>query len=105
MSKNNRQKNHRQQPGPVAGQESLEQRLQRRPELKSQVEALLAIVENREGRLELADDAEWAILQQVRQMGGQALRQWGQQQADRKASEMPQLNPSVCKDKKNSALE
>jgi hypothetical protein len=73
MSKNNRQKNHRQQRGPVAGRESLEQRLLRYPELKSQMEALLAIVENREGRLELADDAEWAILQQVRQMGGQAL--------------------------------
>jgi histidinol dehydrogenase len=101
MSKNNQQENHRQQPR----RESLEQGLARHPELKSQREALLAIVENRAGRLELADDAEWAILQQVRQMGGQALREWGQQQADRKASEMLQLNPSACKDKKNSALE
>jgi hypothetical protein len=40
-------KNNRQQPGPVAGRESLEQRLLRYPELKSQMEALLAIVENR----------------------------------------------------------
>lgn len=105
MSKNNQQENHRQQPGQRARRESLEQRLDRHPELKSQMQALLAIVENREGRLELADDAELAILQQVRQMGGQALGEWGQQQADRKASELLQLNPCACKDKKNSALE
>ena len=105
MSKNNQQENHRQQPGQRARRESLEQGLDRHPELKSQMEAWLAIVDNRQGRWELADDAEWAVLQQVRQMGRQALRDWGQQQADRKASEMRQLNPSACKDKKNSALE
>ena len=85
---------------PSARRESLEQRLERHPKLKEQMEALVAIADNREGTLELADDAEWAIVQQVRQLGGQTLREWAQQQADRKAAELPQLNPSACKGKK-----
>jgi hypothetical protein len=99
MSKNNGTKQNE-----LSQQESLEQRLERYPELRGQVEALVAIVENRDGRLEKADDAEWAVLQQVRQLGHQALGQWAQQQADRKAAELPRLNPSACKDKKNSPL-
>ena len=85
--------------------ESLEQRLERHPELKEQIEAVVAIAENRDGSLEVADDAEWAILQQVRQMGGQTLREWAQQQADRKAAELPKLNPSACQDKKKPRVE
>mgnify|MGYP001329821238 CR=1 FL=1 len=85
--------------------ESLEQRLERHPKLKEQMEALVAIAENRDGNLEIADDAEGAILQQVRQMGGQTLREWAQQQADRKAAELLQLNPSACKHKKKPHVE
>jgi len=48
--------------------------------------------------------AELAVLEQVRQLGRQALGEWAQQQADRKAEELPQLNPSACRDKKNSPL-
>ena len=90
---------------PSARWESLEQRLERHPKLKEQIEGLVAIAENRDGSLEVADDAEWAIVQQVRQMGGQALREWAQQQADRKAAELPQLNPSACQDKKKPLVE
>jgi hypothetical protein len=82
----------------------LEQRLEHYPELKARVEALLAIVENRDGSLEKADDAELAVVQEVRQLGQQVLGQWAQQQANRKVAELRQLNPAACQDKKNSAL-
>lgn len=98
-----RQKKQKKQPS--ARRESLEQQLKRHPKLREQMEALLAIAENRDGTLEVADDAEWAILQQVRQLGGQTLGEWAQQQADRKAAELPQLNPSACKDKKKPLVE
>lgn len=90
---------------PSARKETLEQRLERHPKLKEQMEALVDIAENRDGHLEMADDAEGAIVQQVRQLGGQTLREWAQQQADRKAAELPRLNPSACKGKKKPRME
>jgi len=85
--------------------ETLEQRLAKHPALKDRIETLLAIVENQDGKLEKADDAEWAVLEQLRPLGQQALGEWAQKQADRKAKEMRQLNPSASQDKKNSAME
>ena len=84
--------------------ESLEQGLKRHPELKEHMETLLAMVENRDGRWERFDEAELEVLKVVRQLGRQTLQEWAQQQADRKATELSRLNPSACKDKKNSAL-
>lgn len=84
--------------------ERLEQKLKRHPELESHFEAFVQIVENQDGSLEKADDAEWAILQEVRKLSRHSLTEWAQQQADRKAAEMPQLNPSASKDKKNGKL-
>ena len=89
----------------VSEVETLEQRLAKHPALKDRIETLLAVVENRDGELEKADDAEWAVLEQLRPLGQQALGEWAQKQADRKAKEMRQLNPSASQDKKNSVLE
>ena len=85
--------------------ETLERRLAKHPAWKDRIESLLAIVENREGKWEKADDAEGAVLEQLRPLGQQALGEWAQKQADRKANEMRQLNPSASQDKKNSAME
>ncbi len=49
--------------------EGLEQKLKRHPELKSHFEAFVQIVENQDGSLEKAADAEWSILQEVRKLG------------------------------------
>jgi|WetSurMetagenome_2_1015567.scaffolds.fasta_scaffold60290_3 hypothetical protein len=100
-----KRRKHTKRTGPMASSGTLEQRLGKYPGLKDRMEALLAIVENRDGRLEKADDAEEAVIQQVRLLGQRVLGEWAQQQAERKAQEMVQLNPSACKDKKNSALE
>ena len=80
--------------------ESLKQKLKLHPELESHFEALVKIVENQDGSLEKADDAEGAILQEVRKLSRHSLTEWAQQQADRKAAEMSQLNPAASKDKK-----
>lgn len=86
------------QEGRIREVETLEQRLAKHPALKEQIESLLAIVENREGKLEKADDAEGAVIGQLRPLGQKALGEWAQKQADRKAE---QLNPSASRDKKN----
>jgi hypothetical protein len=54
-------------------------RLQSHPELNTQVAALLDEVENRAGKLNTGDEAEDAIVERMRQMGGQALTQWAEQ--------------------------
>jgi hypothetical protein len=59
----------RQQENKPVSSESLEQRLEPHPELKPRFETLLGIVENRDGALEKADDAESQVLQAVRQLG------------------------------------
>jgi hypothetical protein len=59
----------RQQENKPVSSESLEQRLERHPELKPCFENLLGIVENRDGALEKADDAESQVLQAVWQLG------------------------------------
>ena len=83
---------------------SFEQDVKQHPELKEHMETLLAIVKNRDGRWERFEEAELEVLKVVRQLGRQTLEEWAQQQADRKATELSRLNPSACKDKKNSAL-
>ena len=90
MSKKTRQQENK----PVSSQ-SWEQRRERHPELKPYFETLLGVVENRDGTLEKADDAESQVLQAVRQLGRQTLQQWAQQQAQRKAEELPWLSPSA----------
>ena len=65
---------------------SFEQDLKRHPELKPHMETLLAIVENRDGRLERFAEAELEVLKVVRRLGRQTLEEWAQQQADRKAA-------------------
>jgi hypothetical protein len=71
--------------------------------LESHFEAFVTIVENQDGSLEKADDAEWAILQEVRKLSRHSLTEWAQPQADRKAAEMPQLNPAASNSNERSS--
>jgi hypothetical protein len=67
MSRKPSSKRHRRALG------SFEQDLKRHPELKQHLETLLAIVENRDGRLERFDEAEMKVLKVVRRLGRQTL--------------------------------
>jgi hypothetical protein len=71
----------RQQENKPVSSESLEQRLERHPELKPHFETLSGSGENRDGALEKANGGEWQVLQAVRQLGRQTLQEWAQQQA------------------------
>ncbi|MGH7957079.1 MAG: hypothetical protein ACREH8_08710 [Opitutaceae bacterium] len=76
-------------------------RLQRHPQLYSQVAALLDEVENRAGALNTGDEAEDAIVERMRQFGRQALTRWAEQ---RHAEVQPARTPGLRQvGKKNSA--
>ncbi len=82
---------------------SLEERLSAHPQLLSRIEALLNVVENRAEDLEQADLAEQRVIEEVRQIGQQALSSWAERQHQKQVSLLRQNHPSLRKHlKKNS---
>jgi len=65
---------------------SLEQRLEDHPELRAKLEELLKIVENADGQIELADEAEQRVVDELSGLGRAALRGWAMRQARTKAT-------------------
>jgi hypothetical protein len=64
---------------------NLEARLNRHPELKDKIMALLSVVENAEGDIVKANAAEERVIEEIRQIGQTALQAWatGQNQVQR----------------------
>jgi hypothetical protein len=56
--------------------DSLEKRLNKHPHLKNRIEQLLKIVEDAEGDLEKADEAERRVIEELRKMGNEVLHDW-----------------------------
>ena len=50
--------------------------LNRHPDLKERINSWLSMVEDSEGDFEKADEAEWRIIQAVRQIGNKLLTSW-----------------------------
>ncbi len=82
---------------------SLEGRLEAYPKLKNRIGALLAIVEDSGSDLEKADDAEQRVIEELRQMGNDVLRDWALSMESKKNNELCTNNNKVTHhDKKKS---
>ena len=82
---------------------SLEERLLAHPQLKQRIEDLLNLVENSNSEVEKADLAEQRVIQQVRQIGQQALSSWAESQHHKQSEELRASYPLVRQHlKKNS---
>ena len=57
-----------------------EERLNRHPELKAKIEALLSVVENAEGDIVKANEVEQRVIEEIRQLGQAALQGWATRQ-------------------------
>ena len=57
---------------------TLIERLDRHPILRCRVESLLRVVEDAEGDCEKADAAERRVIEELRQMGNEALTAWAE---------------------------
>jgi len=78
------------------------ERLNRHPHLRGRIESLLAVVEDAEGDCERADAAERRVIEELRQMGHEALTGWaerGVEKQTRSALAEPDWRPGG---KKNS---
>src|SRR5437016_553997 len=62
----------------VGEERSLEERLREYPELRARFEAMLAIVENADGDVVKADEAEEQVIAELRQLGRGALQGWAE---------------------------
>jgi PP-loop superfamily ATP-utilizing enzyme len=77
-------------------------RLREYPELKTKIEAMLAIIENAGGDVEKAAEAERRIIQELQQMGNEVLHSWARRQQQKKEDEY-NAKPGVNRKEKKSS--
>jgi len=75
--------------------------LQRHPEIKSRVAALLAVVEDSKGDLKRADDAEDRLVEELRRLGQDAMQSWAQGQVMQTEQEVRRSGRAHREGKKN----
>lgn len=61
---------------------SIEERLNKHPDLKKRISELLKIVENADGNAQKASEAEQMVIEELRKMGNEALHSWAKNRED-----------------------
>jgi hypothetical protein len=87
----------------ITSLQRLEERLNRHPELKARIEALLSVVENVEGDLVKANEAEERVVEEIQQLGQTALQGWASRQNQVQNGDFIQANPQAQRTRKNSS--
>lgn len=82
--------------------QSIDERLQKYPQLQQRIEALLDIVENSAGDANKADEAEELLFQELRRMGQSALTSWAERKHSRLVKESDRRSDLSRKQKKGS---
>ncbi len=62
---------------------SIEERLNKHPDLKKRIHELLKVVEDAEGDIQKANDAEQMVIDELRKMGNEALQSWAKNKEKR----------------------
>jgi len=83
---------------------TFEERLNAHPHLRDRVDQILSIIEDSEGKIDKADEAEERVIEELRQLGQEVLENWAMNKEKRKAEELKSaLNREVKRHfKKNS---
>lgn len=87
-----------------AESESLEERLNRHPDLKAKIETLLSVVENAEGNLLKANEAEQRVIEEIQQLGHSALQGWATRQNQAQQDEFVNTNPHAQRSRKKDSI-
>jgi hypothetical protein len=82
--------------------EEIIRRLRRHPQIRSRVAELLAVVEDSNGDLRRADDAEGRLIEEMRILGREAMQSWAQGQVKQSEQEVRQSGRAHREGKKNS---
>ncbi len=78
------------------------ERLKKHPKLFTRMQELLGVVENAGGDLKKAADAEMRVIEEIRQMGHEALSAWAKDQAEKTSEEAHKKDGVRSAGKKNS---
>ena len=62
---------------------NIEERLNKHPDLKKRIDELLKIVEDAEGDIEKANEAEQMVIEELRKMGNEVLHSWARNKEKR----------------------
>jgi hypothetical protein len=84
-----------------SAERDLLRRLRENPQLQAKIEAMLAIIENAGGDVEKAE-AERRTIEELRQMGNEALRSWARPSAAKEGSGMRSAARGESQRKKSS---
>jgi hypothetical protein len=82
---------------------TLEQRLSRYPSLKNRIELIINIVEDSAGDCQKANEAEIRVIEELRQMGSEALHCWSEHKMVQTIEDFDKEHSTAIKSgKKNS---
>lgn len=88
------------EPSKESDKELLE-RLNRHPDLKQRIQAILDLAENEGGPLRTADEVEALLIEEVRRLGAETMSDWAREAHEQVAKEMKAKDPSsYCGKKK-----
>lgn len=79
---------------------SLESRLNAHPELKAKIESLLSVVENVDGDLQSAHEAEQRVIEEIQKLGQSALQGWAVQQNEEQKETFAKANVQAHRSRK-----
>lgn len=79
------------------------ERLNRHPHIKTRLEILLNVAENSSGEFDRADDAEHALVEEIRKMGQELLQGWATNQNIKKELETKNL-PNITRHSKKNCI-
>lgn len=79
---------------------SLESRLNAHPELKAKIESLLSVVENTNGDLQSAHEAEQRVIEEMQKLGQSALQGWATQQNEAQRETFVRANAQAHRSRK-----
>jgi hypothetical protein len=82
---------------------SLEERLRQHPALYARMDQLLRVVENAQGDVEKAAEAERRLIEELRQMGQEALQGWAERR-QRVLEQAAEADPGVQRKEKRVSI-
>ena len=87
--------------GSIKRSQALLERLEQYPELRARMEVLFEVVENAAGDAAKADEAEERVMEEIRQMGQEALQAWAERKERRLEADYGRRR-DVCRKGKKS---
>ena len=84
----------------MANSKTLAEKLAAHPELEKRVSELIDIVEAESGHLDREDEAEDAVINNLRELGNELLTDWGSYKESQKFEEARALHPEADAKKK-----